>query len=104
MCFDFVILILPRLQSLRQTTEKLEWAERRDNTSSPSPSPSPAPLSPSPPPTPAGVYRYDSRWPEFAWEFLLSFLLMVVILSFGVCCLCGIDTPRRFDNPKEKSL
>jgi len=88
----------------RESPDKFEWVERnrRDvndtdiHVPTPSPSPSPIPYS--------GEYLYTTRWPEYVWECLLSFLLLIIIFSYGVCCLCGLDTPRRFDNPKEKNL
>jgi len=90
---------------LRENPVKLEWVERSggiNDTENLVPTPSPI-LPPPPPPTPS-EYQYQTRWPEFAWEFLLSFLLLFIIFSYGICCLVGLDTPRRFDNPKEKNL
>ena len=49
-------------------------------------------------------YKYPNRWPEFVWEFLICWFTMTLIFVFGCCCLFGMDTPTRFDNPKEKGL
>jgi hypothetical protein len=86
--------------SLRHSPVKYEWAERsiRDDQLDDD-TPSPAPPSPS-----GEQYQYADRWPEYVWEMLLCFFLLVIIFFYGICCLCGLDTPQRFDNPKEKTL
>jgi hypothetical protein len=85
-------------ETYRENPEKLEWKERRhtrnvaeeeaegdtDNV--------------------GGEYKYPNRWPEFVWEFLICWFLMVLIGMYGLCCLFSMDTPARFDNPKEKCL
>lgn len=85
-------------EGMRVNPEKLEWKERKasrqlelneeDTNDMDS----------------TGEYKYPNRWPEFVWEFLICWFTMTLIFSYGFCCLFGMDTPTRFDNPKEKGL
>mmetsp|Transcript_34967 Transcript_34967/g.54496 ORF Transcript_34967/g.54496 Transcript_34967/m.54496 type:complete len:219 (-) Transcript_34967:119-775(-) len=85
--------------ALRESPEKLEWKERKQGREFERAE------SDDEEDTEMGLgYKYPNRWPEFVWEFLICWFTMVLIFSYGFCCLFGMDTPLRFDNPKEKGL
>jgi len=85
-------------QTMRVNPEKLEWKERKVGRQV---EPMPENMDED---SDGEGYRYPNRWPEFVWEFLICWFTMTLIFAYGFCCLFGMDTPARFDNPKEKGL